>query len=198
MICDEVITGFGRTGKLFATEHWGVTPDIRTVAKALTSGYLPIGGVMASSRISDAFTQAGTVFPHLVTFGGNPPACAAAMANLDIMLGEGLVEHSAEMGPYLLDKLQGLREHWIIGDVRGGLGVFAALELVKDRDTREHFPKSAGLEGIATRAMRRHGMLGRAGTIIPIAPPLCITRDEVDEAVSRLHHVLSDIEGEIG
>ena len=198
LICDEVITGFGRTGRLFATEHWDVAPDLRTVAKGLTSGYLPMGGVLAGSRIADAFTGDGPVFPHLVTFGGNPPASAAAMANLDILLGEGLVDRSAELGPYLLERLQTLREHRIVGDVRGGLGLFAALELVQDRHSKARFAKSAKLDAVAVRAMRRHGMLGRAGDIIPVAPPLCITRDEIDEAVSRLDRVLSDIENELG
>lgn len=198
MICDEVITGFARTGKLFATEHWDVTPDIRTVAKALTSGYFPIGGVMASGKISAAFEAAGATFAHLVTFGGNPPASAAAHANLDIMLNEGMVERSAKMGTLLFERLQRLRSHAIVGDVRGGLGLLAALELVQDRDTRERFPKSAKIDQVAVSAMRRHGMLGRAGNVIPLAPPLCITEDEIDDCIDRLDRVLTDIARELG
>jgi len=194
LICDEVITGFARTGKMFATEHWGITPDIRTVAKALTSGYFPIGGVMARGAISDAFDKPNVTFAHLVTFGGNPPASAAAHANLDIMESEGLVERSAAMGNYLFEQLQRLRTHAIVGDIRGGMGLLAAIEVVKDRETRERFPKSAGLERLAVRAMRKHGMLGRAGNVIPLAPPLCISRDEIDEAVARLERVLTDLE----
>ena len=107
MICDEVITGFGRTGKMFATEHWGIQPDIFTVAKALTSGYLPIGAAVASKKVSDAFMgDEESAFRHLITFGGNPASCAAGLANLDIMEGEGMVENSAEMGEYLFEQLQ--------------------------------------------------------------------------------------------
>ena len=144
MICDEVITGFGRTGKMFATEHWDVQPDITTVAKALTSGYLPIGGAIARKEIADAFIgDDDATFKHLITFGGNPASCAAGLANLDIMEGEGMVENSAEMGDYLYERLQVLYEHSIVGDVRGGLGLLAAVEIVKDRDTKEKFPKEA-------------------------------------------------------
>ena len=193
MICDEVITGFARTGKMFATEHWDVTPDIRTVAKALTSGYFPIGGVMAGGKISKAFAEAGATFARLVTFGGNPPAAAAAHANLDIMESEDFVARSAQMGEYLFEQLQGLNDLPIVGQVRGGLGLLAAVELVKDKATKERFPKSAKLDKVAVAAMRRHRMLGRAADVIPVAPPLCITRDEVDEAVSRLGRVITDI-----
>lgn len=198
MIVDEVITGWGRTGKLFATEHWGVQPDIRTVAKALTGGYLPIGAALVSGKLSDAFTAtAGSPFAHLSTFGGNPPVCAAAMANLDILLGEGMVENSAAMGEYLHERLQSLRSHPIVGDIRGGMGVLGAIELVKNRDTKERFPKSANLGTVATRMMRKHRMLGRAAAVIPIAPPLCITRDEIDHAVGQLDKVLTDIAAEL-
>jgi adenosylmethionine-8-amino-7-oxononanoate aminotransferase len=198
MICDEVITGFGRTGKMFATEHWDVTPDIRTVAKALTSGYLPIGAAIAGGKLADAFTRGeGSVFQHLVTFGGNPPACAAAVANLRIMEEEDMAGNSARMGEYLYERLQRLRAHPIVGDVRGGMGLLCALEIVRDRDTRERFPKSAKLNERAVRLMRKHRMLGRAGDIIPVAPPLCITRDEVDESVERLDRVLTDLAQEL-
>jgi adenosylmethionine-8-amino-7-oxononanoate aminotransferase len=198
MITDEVITGFGRSGRMFATEHWDITPDIRTVAKALTSGYLPIGAAIAGGKLSDAFTGGdGAVFQHLVTFGGNPPVCAAAMANLEIMEREDMAGNSARMGDYLLDRMQGLRDHRIVGDIRGGMGLLCAIEIVKDRETRERFPKSAKLNEKAVRAMRRHRMLGRAGDIIPVAPPLCITRDEVDESVARLDRVLAELTGEL-
>jgi len=109
MICDEVITGFGRTGKMFASEHWGIKPDIITVAKALTSGYMPIGAAIASKRIADAFIgDEETTFRHLITFGGNPASCAAGLANLKIMEEEGMVENSAAMGDYLYERLQTL------------------------------------------------------------------------------------------
>ena len=159
MICDEVITGFGRTGKMFATEHWGVTPDITTVAKALTSGYLPIGAAVASKKIADAFIGSEeSAFRHLITFGGNPASCAAGLANLEIMEGEGMVENSAQMGDYLYEQLQTLYEHRIVGDVRGGKGLLAAVEIVKDRDTREKFPAEAELGKKMNPIMDKHGL----------------------------------------
>ncbi|MEQ9640402.1 MAG: aspartate aminotransferase family protein [Alphaproteobacteria bacterium] len=194
LIADEVITGFGRTGKMFAMEHWGVKPDIFTIAKGLTSGYLPIGAAVTSGRVADAFIGEGdTTFQHLITFGGNPASCAAALANLEIMENEDMAGRSAEQGAYLFERLQDLRKHRIVGDVRGGMGLLCALELVKDRDTREQFPKEAKLDKLASRVMRENRMLGRAGHIIPIAPPLCITREEIDEAVKRLDAVVAKL-----
>jgi adenosylmethionine-8-amino-7-oxononanoate aminotransferase len=199
LIADEVITGFGRTGKMFAMEHWGVKPDITTVAKGLTSGYVPIGGAIASGKIADAFIGEGdTTFQHLITFGGNPVSSAAALANLDIMENENMVARSAEMGDYLYECLQTLRKYTIVGDVRGGKGLLCALELVKDRKTGEAFPKELKLDKLAVRVMRENHMLGRAGHVIPIAPPLCITRDEIDEAVDRLDSVLKTMGDELG
>ena len=197
MICDEVITGFGRTGKMFATEHWGVKPDIFTVAKALTSGYIPIGAAIASKKVSEAFMGDDSQFRHLITFGGNPVACVAAMANLDIMEGEGMVENSAEMGTYMYEQLQTLYEHPIVGDVRGGMGLLCAVELVKDRDTKESFPAEAKLSDKMAPLMNEHNLLGRPGNAIYLAPPLCITRDEVDHVVSQVDSVITKLEAQL-
>ena len=162
LIADEVITGFCRTGRMFAMEHWGVKPDIFTVAKALTSGYLPIGAAVATGKVADAFSGEDNVFQHLITFGGNPASCAAALANLDIMEGEDMATRSRGMGDYLFERLQTLRKHEIVGDVRGGMGLLCAVELVKDRETRAQFPKEAELDRRVVRLMREHRMLGRA------------------------------------
>ena len=198
MICDEVITGFGRTGKMFATEHWGIQPDIFTVAKALTSGYLPIGAAVASKKVSDAFMgDEESAFRHLITFGGNPASCAAGLANLDIMEGEGMVENSARMGDYLYEQLQTLYEHRIVGDVRGGMGLLAAVEIVQDRDTKEKFPKEADISKKFNDAWNRHGLLGRAGDVISLAPPLCITKDEVDWLVKSVDDAITEVEGQL-
>lgn len=198
LIADEVITGFCRTGKMFALEHWGVKPDIRTVAKALTSGYIPIGAAIVSGNVADAFIgQSKTTFQHLITFGGNPVSAAAALANLEIMENENFAERSAEMGTYLYERLQTLRKHSIVGDVRGGKGLLCALELVMDRKTKAQFPKDANIDKLAVHAMRANRMLGRAGHIIPIAPPLCISREEIDEAVGRLDAVLGTLSAQL-
>ena len=198
LIADEVITGFCRTGRMFAMEHWGVKPDIFTVAKGLTSGYLPIGAAITTGKVADAFIGEGDkTFLHLITFGGNPASCAAALANLAIMEEENFAARAEAMGDYLFQQLQSLSGHEIVGDVRGGKGLLCALELVRDRETREPFPKEAKIEKLATKAMRRNGMLGRAGHVIPIAPPLCIERAEIDEAVGRLDAVLTQLGEEL-
>jgi len=198
MICDEVITGFGRTGKMFATEHWDVKPDILTVAKALTSGYLPIGAVVASKKVADAFLEGEeSTFRSVITFGGNPASCAAGLANLEIIENEGLVENSANMGDYLYEQLQTLYKHRIVGDVRGGKGLLCAVELVKDRDTRERFPKEARLGNKLNSLMNKYRLLvlmGRPRDIIFLAPPLCITKDEVDYLVKQVDQVVSELE----
>ena len=146
LIADEVITGFGRTGEYFAPMNWDVEPDITTVAKSLTSGYAPLGAAIATRKISDAFIGGpDETFRHLVTFGGHPVSSAAALANLDIFENEDLPGNSKRMGEYLYDELQRLRDHEIVGDVRGGLGLLAAVELVQDRENKTSFPPSAGL-----------------------------------------------------
>src|SRR5262249_34676498 len=137
LICDEVITGFGRTGRMFATEHWGVVPDITVVAKALTSGYGPIGAAIAAKHVADAFTgPGGPAFGRRITFGGSPVSCAAGLANLDVLQRELLVRNAADMGGYLFGRLQELYRYDIVGQVRGGLGLMCAVELVADRATK--------------------------------------------------------------
>ena len=197
MICDEVITGFGRTGKMFATEQWDIQPDIFTVAKALTSGYLPIGAAVASKKVADNFLGEDNMLRHLITFGGNPASCAAGLANLEIMENEGVVENSAEMGDYLYEQLQTLYEYPMVGDVRGGMGLLAAVELVQDRDTMERYPAEAQLAPKLTAIMERNGLLGRAGDIISLSPPLTITKDEVDFVVKALDSTLEEVQGQI-
>jgi adenosylmethionine-8-amino-7-oxononanoate aminotransferase len=198
LICDEVITGFGRTGRMFATEHWGVVPDITVVAKALTSGYVPIGAAIAAKHVADAFAgPAGTAFDHRITFGGNPVSCAAGLANLDILQRELLVRNASDMGGYLFGRLQDLYRYDIVGQVRGGLGLICAVEIVANRTTREPFPKAAGLARRAGLLMERHGLLGRAGNIFFIAPPLCATRGELDFLVNQLGAVIAELQSDL-
>ena len=195
LICDEVINAFGRTGKVFATEHWGIKPDITTVAKALSSGYLPIGAAIASKKISSEFEGSeDSVFRQLITFGGNPASCAAGIENLRIMEDENIVQNSADMGDYLFEKLQQLKTHEIVGDVRGGKGLLCAVELVKNRETKEKFDPEFKLTDKANLLMKEHHLFGRAGDVIPIAPPLCINTDEIDHFVTQLDMVITKLE----
>jgi len=199
MIADEVITGFGRTGKMFATEHWKVKPDIFTVAKALTSGYLPIGAAIASKKISDAMLGDGDqTFRHLITFGGNPASCAAGLANLEIMENEGVVQNSAKMGSYMYEQLQTMYEHPTVGHVRGGMGMLGAVELVKNRDTKEPFPASVHIDAKVGEAMARRGMIGRGfNGIIFFAPPLTTTKSEIDWLVKQTDEVITEVESKL-
>ncbi|MCH7996284.1 MAG: aspartate aminotransferase family protein [Chloroflexi bacterium] len=199
LIVDEVITGFGRTGKMFASEHWDLQPDIMTVAKGLSSGYMPIGAAIARKSVADVFIGGEEkTFRHLFTFGGHPASCAASLANLEILEGEGLVENSAQMGKYMYEQLQTLYEHPIVGDIRGGLGLLAGIELVKDRNTKEKFPKDVNLGEKLTRSFLKHSILIRQrGDVIYLSPPLCITSDEVDFVVRNVDEVLGEVEREL-
>ena len=196
LICDEVINAWGRTGTMFATEHWGIKPDITTSAKGLTSGYLPIGVAIASPKIASAFDKdESSTFSHLITFGGNPAACAAAMANLDIMENENMLENSTAMGTYLYDQLQTLTTHQIVGDVRGGLGLLASIELVKNKETKERLDKNTIRR--ANEIAIKHNILGRVTDFIPISPPLCINKDEIDYFISQMDSILTEVESTI-
>ncbi len=200
LIVDEVITGFGRTGKMFASEHWGLQPDIMTVAKGLSSGYVPVGAAVVRKEVADTFVgEEEKTLRHLLTFGGHPGAAVASLTNLELIERENLVENSAQMGKYFLEQLQTLYEHSIVGDIRG-LGLLAAIELVKDRKTKEKFPKEANVGEKLTKGFLSHGILTRqrGGDMIYLSPPLCITRDDVDYVVRNLGEVLADVTKEVG
>jgi adenosylmethionine-8-amino-7-oxononanoate aminotransferase len=199
LIADEVITGFGRTGKMFACEHWGVTPDIMTIAKGLTSGYIPMGGAITRKSISDAFVGSQrTAFRHVITFGGHPVAAAASLKNIEIIEEEGLVENSRRIGDHLLSGLKELKEkHQIIGDVRG-LGLMCGLELVKDRQTKEYFPAEAELGTRLTQGFAENGVILRGGDVINLAPPLCITVGETDDLLEVLDRVIGAAARDLG
>ncbi len=199
LIADEVITGFGRTGRMFGMEHWDVVPDIMTMAKGLTSGYLPMAAVVARKHIGDAFLGGeDSTFRHIVTWGGHPVCSAAALANLDIMEGEGLVDNAREMGDHLIGGLRELAErHPSIGMVRG-LGLMTSAILVKDRGTKERFPPEAQLAKRLSEKFRARGVLAGGGDSVQLMPPLCVTRDECDRLVEVTGEALGEIEKELG
>ena len=200
LIDDEVICGFGRTGKMFATEHWGVVPDIMTIAKGMCSTYLPIGAAVVREETAGSFAGKGNTFKHVFTCSGHPVCAAAALKNIDIIEAEGMVQNAAEVGGYFKEQLEGLMvDHPIVGEVRG-LGLLLALELVKDRDTREPFPEDDEVPKRLTAKLKDHGLLLNvmpSGTL-SFGPPLCITRDEVDEIMHGVDLSLWELEGELG
>ena len=146
LICDEVINGFGRTGKMFAQELFGIQGDIMTIAKALSSGYAPIAAAVVSDKVYDIFKEKDQVpMGHLLTFGGHPVACAAAIRNLEIFDEENLVEKGNEMGTYLGQQLETLTSHPSVGQVRG-VGMVWGLDMVANKETREKFAKDVSEE----------------------------------------------------
>tara|TARA_B100000676_G_scaffold313364_1_gene393903 strand:+ start:440 stop:1795 length:1356 start_codon:yes stop_codon:yes gene_type:complete len=196
LITDEVINGFGRTGKMFASNHWDLVGDILTMAKGLSSGYAPIGGVMCRPHVMQAF-EGNNKLSHLLTYGGHAVACAAALANLEILEREGLVENSAKMGARLLKGLAELRTHPTVGDVRG-LGLLAGVEIVKDRVTKEKFSETGEELKSLADGLQNRGLLTRAASIISLSPPLCISEDEVDRIIEILDGAIGDMEIEFG
>jgi taurine--2-oxoglutarate transaminase len=195
LICDEVMAGFGRTGRWFACEHWNVVPDILTVAKGINSGYVPLGATIVREPIAawlrDKFFGTG------LTYSGHPLACASAVASIEAFREEGIVEHAAEMGEAIGDALHGLAErHSSIGEVRG-LGCFWGIELVRDRETREPLvPFNAAGEAaapvakLARAALERGVYLMTHWNVVMVCPPLTITREELDEGIGVLDEVL--------
>ena len=196
LIDDEVIAGFGHTGRLFACEHAGVVPDIMTVSKGLSSGYLPIGATIASARVAAAFRDApGGVLSHGQTFGGHPVACAVALRNIAVLEEQGLVERAAALGPYLQGRLETLRRHSCVGDVRS-LGLLAGVELVSNRRTRALWADVPRAAGLIRRACQEEGLITltlHPGNVLLLAPPLIITHDEIDEMVACIDRALERI-----
>lgn len=197
LIADEVINGFGRMGRWFSIEHFGVVPDIMTVAKGLGSGYVPIAAAIAGPKVFDRFKgERRHAFQHGITFGSHPVAAAVALKNLEIIEREGLVERAAEMGRYLGVRLEGLKEHPIVGDVRG-IGLLWAVELVKDRRTKARFAESDEIGRRLTPKLLKRGVLTRAGEIIQIAPPLTIEKADIDRVIEALDEAIGELEREI-
>jgi taurine--2-oxoglutarate transaminase len=196
LICDEVMAGFGRTGRWFACENWDVVPDILTVAKGINSGYVPLGAMVVSEPIAAWLRD--KYFAGGLTYSGHPLACASAVASIEAFREEGIVEHAAEMGEVLREELHGLAErHPSIGEVRG-LGCFWGLELVKDRETREPLvPFNATGAGfapvakLAKAALERGLYLMTHWNVVMVCPPLTITREELDEGIAVLDDALT-------
>ena len=195
LIADEVITGFGRTGKMFAMEHWKVTPDIMTMAKGITSSYVPLANAIVTDEVADVFAGSDNIFKQALTFGGHPVTAAVALKNIEIMQTEGLPDNSAEMGAHIVERLDDLaNEHPMIGNVRGR-GLLIGVELVADRDTKTRFPKDVQLGNRLSDAFESESLILRCGDDrIGIGPPLCITLEEADELVNRLDRAFTRVE----
>ena len=195
LIADEVICGFGRLGTWFGTELMGIRPDLITFAKGVTSGYVPLGGVLVGDRVADVLIEKGGDFNHGFTYSGHPVACAAALENIRIIEHEQLVERVAnDTGPYLKEKFATLADHPLVG-YANSLGLVAGLNLVRGKGTTPHdavlfdADKSVGM--ICRGYMFGNGMIMRAvGDRMIIAPPLVMTRGQIDDMVALIRHCL--------
>lgn len=185
LVADEVICGFGRTGRWFGSEYYGIEPDLMAIAKGLSSGYLPIGGVMVSDHVVSVLEQGGEFF-HGYTYSGHPAACAVAVENIRILREEHLVERAAnDIGPYLQRRWQELAEHPLVGEARG-VGMLGALELVADKATRQRFEGNGKVGLLCRDFCFNNGLVMRAvGDTMIISPPLVITHAQVDELITR-------------
>jgi adenosylmethionine-8-amino-7-oxononanoate aminotransferase len=195
LIMDEVINGFGRTGRLFAAEHFGVVPDLMTVAKGLSSGYAPAGAVLVRPSVFEPFTAAGASLAHLLTFGGNAVALAGALENVRILLDEDLPARSAESGEYLRKRLGELEAHPTVGDIRG-LGLLAGVELVKNKQTKESWGYKHQFVKRVAAALQSKGVLTRVWDVLHLSPPLVVTREEIDLIVEAIDASLTEAERE--
>ncbi len=197
LVSDEVMSGFGRTGKWFSVDHWGVQPDIITCAKGLTSGYVPLGAVIVSEPIARYFDD------HMLwgglTYSGHPLACAAGVATLEVYKEDGLIENAAKVGEVLGRRLEEIKaRHPLVGDVRY-IGLFSGIELVKNRETKEPLVpwggKSAEMNAIAA-FLREKGLFTFFNvSVIFVVPPLCITVEQLEEGLALIDQALEIAEG---
>jgi taurine--2-oxoglutarate transaminase len=196
-IADEVMSGFGRAGQWFALDRHGARPDLITFAKGVNSGYVPLGGVLLSAEVAATFAE--RPYPGGLTYSGHPLACAAAVATIRLMEDEGIVEHARRIGDEVLRPglLELAERHPVVGDVRGE-GVFFALDLVKDRATREELApyggSSAAMDALVS-AMKANGLLPfTSQNRVHVVPPCTISADEASDALQRLDVSLTAID----
>ena len=194
-IADEVITGFGRTGRWFGLEHYGVEPDIVQFAKGITSGYVPLGGIGVSDKVRDAINDVPPAqrWMHAYTYSGHPTCCAVALENIAIIERERLVERAADIGAYLLTRLRSLETLPTVGHVRGQ-GLIAAVEVVADKTTKQLFPPAANVTARLTEAMLERGLCTRVVMdCICLAPPLIVSEQQIDAIVDRVGDAIAAV-----
>lgn len=201
LIADEVVTGFGRLGTMFGSDHYGMQPDIITIAKGLTSAYAPLSGSIIGDRVWKVLEQ-GTdengPLGHGWTYSAHPIGAAAGVANLKLIDSLGLVKNAGETGAYLNKAMKSaLRDHAHVGDIRGE-GMLCAVEYVEDRETRRYFDPSRKTGPSVAAALLKRGVIARAmpqGDILGFAPPLCLTRAEADEVVGKTAEAVKEVLG---
>lgn len=209
LIADEVVTGFGRTGRWFGMEHFGVVPDLMTLAKGISSGYVPLGAVGVSDKVNEPFRK-GTYFVHGFTNGGHPLACAAGVALIEILQRENLLENVTARGAQLFSHADRLRAHPCVADVRGW-GLFMVLELVRERGSRAYFPPEAEAERRFQQRALANGLVFYSSLYGPsrrpstsrglplwVSPAFVISEEQIDDLADRLDRTLHEWEAEMG
>lgn len=202
LIYDEVVNGFGRTGSMFGHQHWGIQADIICFAKGLTSGYMPLSATIVKQHVFEAFLDdpgSDKHFRHISTYGGTPVCAAVALRNIDILEREQLSARAAEMGAYLMERLQGLLEHPQVGDVRGK-GLLLGVEMVQDKASQTPLA-DAPMAAILKHCMDNRVIIGRNTNTIPgftnvliLCPPLVVTRQEADHLVATLYGAIAALD----
>jgi len=206
LIIDEVVTGFGRTGRTFAVDHWGVVPDLLAMGKGISGGYAPLGAVAARSHVREAFVAAGATFEHIFTFGGNPVSMAAGIAVLDAWRDEDVLGNVTRVSGAFADALEPLWRFPFVGDIRTR-GLMAGIEFVADRATKEPFDPAMGFGARIREAGLRNGVVtypgsgvadGLRGDIISLYPPLVIGLPELSELSDRLQATFEEVSAGLG
>jgi len=205
-IDDEVMAGFGRTGSMFSIEDWGVIPDMICVAKGMSAGYTPLGGVVVKDEIHNAFVKGSGVFVHGHTYAGNPLSAAVAVCVVNILVRDKLTENSRVIGDYLLQKLrEEVLPYWFVGDVRGK-GLLQGIEFVRDKKTKEPFLLGQGVAEKVNQKLIKHGIIvypgtgnadGENGDQFLLAPPLTLTKGQADEIVAAMVAGFGELEKEL-
>src|SRR5699024_6711597 len=202
-ISDEIITGFGRTGKMFGGDNWSIVPDIMTVAKGITSGYIQLGATILSDRIHKELIElsSGTLF-HGFTYSGHPTACMVALKNIEIMETEGLIKNSLEVGKILANGLKFLEEkHWIVSGIRS-MGLLGAFELYQNPYTKKRFDLEIEISKKVVAECLKRKLIVRSITYkgtdtIAIAPPLIITEEEMEKIMSIFSDAIGAVEAKL-
>ena len=186
LIADEVITGFGRLGEWFGSMRLGIEPDLMSFAKGVSSGYLPLGGVMVSDRVANVVNAKGGEFAHGYTYSGHPAACAVALETIRILRDEGIVDRVREdTGPYFNQRWASLADHPLVGEARS-LGLVGAIEIVADKASGERFEEDTGVGGICRDFCFANGLVMRAvGDTMIVSPPLVVEHSHIDELVEK-------------
>jgi putrescine aminotransferase len=193
LVADEVICGFGRTGEWFGSDYYNIDPDLMPIAKGLSSGYLPIGGVMVADHVVRVLIDEGGEFAHGMTYAGHPAACAVAAANIRILRDEGIIDTvRKDTGPYLQQRWRELGDHPLVGEVRG-VGFLGALELVADKTTHAPFQPPGQTGALCRDIAADLGLVMRAvGDTMIISPPLVMSHEEIDELIGLAQAALDE------